>query len=453
MLEECHRGRLGGHFSAERVFKSLISQWWWEGMYKDVYLYVKNCPECAIVSGSGKSQRPPLCPIPVKHPFQILGMDIMALPKTTRGNQYVLVFQDFLTKWPCVFPLPDQQIDRIVKILAEDIIPFFGVPEAILSDRGTNLLSHIMLDVCEVLGIQKLNTTAYHSQCDELVECYNRTLKSMLRKHAARYSMQWDEYISSVQWAYRNTPHEATCEKPSYLLFGMDCQGPMETALLLPLNDEYTDVMDYREKLTTSLSSARELAAQAIQKAQRKYKKNYDKRTSTKEYKVGEWILIRFPQEETGRLCKLSRPWHRPYRVISTRGPDVTAVKVYYPQDGQIQVHLSRVMECPPEFPAGYYWYGGKRHGSGCSPKWVDRLLANSNDVSTDRDAGIDPDDHCPIDEDLDSEEPSSVEEDTMLQDDEIAPTADVEEVPLDPRRTRMTYGLRDHITLPHCYM
>ena len=60
MIEECHRGRLGGHFSADRVFKSLISQWWWEGMYKDVYLYVKNCPECAIVSGGGKVQRPPL---------------------------------------------------------------------------------------------------------------------------------------------------------------------------------------------------------------------------------------------------------------------------------------------------------------------------------------------------------------------------------------------------------
>ena len=257
-------------------------------MYKDVYLYINNCPECAIVSGGGRVQRPPLCPILVQRPFQILGMDIMALPKTIRGNQYVSVFQDFLTKWPCVFPLPDQQTNRIVKILAEDIVSFFGVPEAILSDCGTNLLSHPMLDVCKALGIQKLNTTAYHAQCDGLVERYNRALKSMLRKHAARCGVQWDECIASVQWAYRNTPHEATGEKPSYLLFGMDCRGPTEVALLPPSNCEYTDVIDYREKLTTSLASARELAAQAIRKAQRKYKKNYDKRASTTEYKVGD---------------------------------------------------------------------------------------------------------------------------------------------------------------------
>ena len=124
VIEENHRGKFGGHFSGDRVFKSLISNWWWEGTYKDIYVYVKNCPECTVVCGGGKVQRPPLCPIPVTRPSQILRMDIMALPKTTKGNQCVLVFQDFLTKWPCVFALPDQQTDRIVKILAEHMVPF-----------------------------------------------------------------------------------------------------------------------------------------------------------------------------------------------------------------------------------------------------------------------------------------------------------------------------------------
>ena len=61
-------------------------------MHKDIYVYVKNCPECTVVCGGGKVQRPSLCPIPVIRPFQIL-MDIMALPKTPKGNQHVLVFQ------------------------------------------------------------------------------------------------------------------------------------------------------------------------------------------------------------------------------------------------------------------------------------------------------------------------------------------------------------------------
>ena len=61
------------------------------------------------------------------------------------------------------------------------------MPEALLSDRGTNLLSHLMTDVCKLLGTKKLNTTAYHpvmGWCDGMVERFNHTLKAMLRKHA-----------------------------------------------------------------------------------------------------------------------------------------------------------------------------------------------------------------------------------------------------------------------------
>jgi transposase InsO family protein len=99
----------------------------------------------------------------------------------------VVVFQDFLTKWPLVFTVPDQKAVRLARLLAEEVIPTFGVPESLLSDRGTNLLSHLMKDVCTLLGIKKLNTTAYHPQCDGMLERFNRTLKAMLRKHAAKF--------------------------------------------------------------------------------------------------------------------------------------------------------------------------------------------------------------------------------------------------------------------------
>ena len=91
--------------------------------------------------------KPLLQPISVQRPFQLLGVDIMDLPKTENGNKHVLVFQDFLSKWPVVFPLPDQKTKRIVDILVKEIIPVFGVPEGLLSDRGTNLLSYLMKDV------------------------------------------------------------------------------------------------------------------------------------------------------------------------------------------------------------------------------------------------------------------------------------------------------------------
>ena len=55
----------------------------------------------------------------------------------------------------------------------------FGIPEALLSDRGANFLSHLMQDVCKLLGIKKLNTTSYHPQCNGMIERLDRTLKTM----------------------------------------------------------------------------------------------------------------------------------------------------------------------------------------------------------------------------------------------------------------------------------
>ena len=214
-----------------------------------------------------------------------------------------------------VFPVPDQKALRIVQLLVEQIIPIFGVPEALLSDRGTNLLSHLMMDICHMLGIKKLNTTAYHPQCDGMVERFNRTLKTMLRKHASSFGNQWDRYLYGVLWAYRNTPHESTKEKPSFLLFGFDCRSPTEAAYLPPEALHDIDVADYHQELMVSVTSARELATQNIRGAQDHYKKQYDRRAKPPGYKVGQWVLIRFPHEESGHLRKLSHPWYGPYCI------------------------------------------------------------------------------------------------------------------------------------------
>jgi len=59
--------------------------------------------------------------------------------------------------------------ERIVQLVVEEIVPCFGVPKAIFSDRGTNLLSFLMKNICKMLGIEKLNTTASHPQCNGAV--------------------------------------------------------------------------------------------------------------------------------------------------------------------------------------------------------------------------------------------------------------------------------------------
>ena len=187
--------------------------------------------------------------------------------------------------------------------------------------------------------------------------------------------MQWDMYLSGVLYAYRNTPHSSTGEKPSFLLFGFDCHHPTEAATLLLKSPNITEITDYREELVLNLSSSRALAAKAISKAQKNQKAHYDQHTTISKLRVGDWILIYFPQDETGKHCKLSRPWHGPYHIISRNDPHVTAVKIFFPTDPPIQVHQSRVNKCPPSFPSDFYWYGGKKSKPGRPTKRIQKQL------------------------------------------------------------------------------
>ena len=64
----------------------------------------------------------------------------------------------------------------------------------------------------------------------------------------------------------RNTVHKSTGEKPTFLLFGIDCRMPSGASLLHPSPLEPVDVSDYRQQMILSLSSARKNATECVEK-------------------------------------------------------------------------------------------------------------------------------------------------------------------------------------------
>ena len=76
LLRETH----GGIYMVDTLYNALLKHWWWKGMYTDILLLCKRCPDCAVVTGGGRQHKPPLQPIPVERPFQKIGVDVMDLP-------------------------------------------------------------------------------------------------------------------------------------------------------------------------------------------------------------------------------------------------------------------------------------------------------------------------------------------------------------------------------------
>lgn len=107
------------------------------------------CPQCAYVPSIWSSYN-----VTVQRAFQTVGVDIMDLPKTERGKQHFIVFNDFRSKWSscAMLSISDQTSLRLVKLFVEEVVSMFGVPETLLSDRVSNLLLFLMQEICKLLG-------------------------------------------------------------------------------------------------------------------------------------------------------------------------------------------------------------------------------------------------------------------------------------------------------------
>ena len=205
-------------------------------------------------------------PIPVKGPFHRVAVDVLQLPLMSSGNKYVVVFLDYLAE---AFPMSDQQASTITRFLVEHIIICrHGVPEEWLLDRGSNFLSELMLELCSLTGVKKINTSRYHPQTNGLVEKFNSTTQSMIAKSSDGNAMEWDKQLPFLLFAYHSVVQESMKESPSFLLYGGDPRLPTGTLLEQSHTMYLVDLDDYRTKLVVNLKKARELALKSISEAQ-----------------------------------------------------------------------------------------------------------------------------------------------------------------------------------------
>ena len=360
LMQETHSGGFSGHFATKGLYEKLARRFWWNNMYSDIHRFCRSCLTCAAYRGSGRRHRPPLQPIPVGGPWERLGVDILEMPLTANGHKYVIVFVEYLTKWVEAFPTADQTSMTIVRLLVDHVICRHGAPQELLSDRGPNLLSELIQDICEIVGTKKINTTAYHPQTDGLVENFNKTLRAMIAKHAHKFGPEWDVYLQHLLFAYRTKPHETTGESPFFLLYGRDARLPTETTLAHVKTPYQVDIEDYKTEVMVGLSEAWRNAKGNISKAQRKQKSHYDRHAKEPHYQPGERVMVYMPAEDTGRNRKLALPYHGPYRILEVR-PNCVLVRPVDQADLQpILVSMDRVVPCDDALP-DVSWLGPKR--------------------------------------------------------------------------------------------
>ena len=316
VLQGIHSSPFSGHLGLKRTILRTKNRFFWPMMRTHISDFVRSCQICAKNKLDSSNNTAPLRHVTVNEPFIFWAMDYIGpMPETSRGNKHLLVLMDHFTKWCEVFPTKDQKACTVADILVTRVFSRFGPPTIIHSDQGRNFESNLMQEICLLMGTHKSRTTAYHPQCDGLVERHNRTIQDMLSSFVADHKDDWDMWVSLVVYAYNTSTHESTGFSPYELIFGRPARTPLELDLQIPLKNPCSQ-SEYSQSVRQSLQSIKKSAQHNLSSSRFRQKKYYDQRARKwNPHPVGGSVWLRRPKP-----WKFGGRWIGPFQIISRQG-------------------------------------------------------------------------------------------------------------------------------------
>ena len=119
----------------------------------------------------------------------------------------------------------------MVKTLWDKFIVHYGLPEKNLTDQGQSFESQLVADLCELMGVWKIQTSPYHPQTNGQCERFNSTLINMLGTLPKKKKSEWKNHIGTLVHAYNCTQNSVMGFSPYYLMFGRHPCLPVDVAL------------------------------------------------------------------------------------------------------------------------------------------------------------------------------------------------------------------------------
>ena len=318
VLYMAHTHLLGAHLGMDKTRDRILHRFYWPGVKKNVEEYCRACPECQRMAPR-PSVRNPLIPMPlIEVPFDRLGLDIVGpLPRTSRGHRYILVMVDYATRYPEAVPLRA----ATAKAVARELMTLFsrvGIVREILTDQGSCFMSRVLKDLLSLLQIRHLRTSVYHPQTDGLVERFNKTLKTMLKKVMEVDGKNWDQLLPHVLFAIREVPQASTGFSPFELLYGRRPRGLLDIArdAWESRPSPHRTVIEHVEQVRGRMAQIWPLVREHLGRAQQAQARVYNRGAQLRTFNPGDQVLVLVPTSE----CKFLAKWQGPYDIIDRVG-------------------------------------------------------------------------------------------------------------------------------------
>ncbi|RVW59382.1 Pol polyprotein [Vitis vinifera] len=188
----------------------------------------RSCDRCQRLGKLTRRNQMPMNPILIVDLFDVWGIDFMGPFPMSFGNSYILVGVDYVSKWLEGIPCKHNDHRVVLIFLKENIFSRFGVPKAIISDRGTHFCNKPFKTLLAKYGVKHKVATPYHPQTSRQVELANREIKNILMKVVNTSRKDWSVKLHDSLWAYRTAYKTILGMSPYRLVYGKTCHLPVE---------------------------------------------------------------------------------------------------------------------------------------------------------------------------------------------------------------------------------
>ena len=222
-----------------------------------------------------------------------------------------------------------------------EVISHTGIPVELLSDQGSVFLGKVIKELCRLLNIKQIKTTAYHPQTNGILERWHSCLKGMIRKIQGK-SQQWDKLLKYCLLAYRATPHTATGFSPYELVHGKSMRGPLEAVKAGWIGGDisFTSTVEWVQALRETLVALHKVAHANEEVAKDKSKTAYDVGSKARSFEPGDLVLCHTP----GLTGKLRSIWDGPYEVVAKLSNCNYTIAVKGKRSKHTTVHINRLI-------------------------------------------------------------------------------------------------------------
>ena len=210
------------------------------------------------------------------------------------GNKrYHLVGTDYFTKWVEIEHLANIRDVDAKRFVWKNIVTWFGVPHALISDNGLQFDSKAFRSYCGELGITNRYSTPAYLQGNKQSEAVNKVIVNGLKKRLDDAKGKWVEELPHVLWTYRTTPYRSIGETPFSMTYGAETVIPLETSFPTLRTSSFSpsDNNEHLKKNLDLIEEKRENAMVQLAYYQQKLKQGYDTNVKLRSLTPGDLIL------------------------------------------------------------------------------------------------------------------------------------------------------------------